>query len=90
MCILIFVCTYTVMEVIHVLPVGSSSGYVLLLVNSILLCKIFFDHEFNRLAIGACIMVEPTLQVSECGITCLYIVYMVLPLSIECGNCSLL
>lgn len=45
------------------LPVGSSDGSVVLLVNHTVLCKLSLDQEFNRLLMGTCMIVEPSLQV---------------------------
>ena len=47
-----------------------------LLVNSTHLCCVSLDNEFNRLAVTACVSVEPSLQVSECSMHVLYM-YMV-------------
>ena len=43
-----------------------------LLVNSTHLCRVSLDNEFNRLAVTACVSVEPSLQVSECSMHVLY------------------
>ena len=51
------------LEVSSVLPLGSSDGTVQLLVNSTHLCRVALDHEFSKLAVLACMSVEPSLQV---------------------------
>ena len=66
-----YMCT-TVVEVSSLLPLGSSEGCVQLLVNSTHLCRVSLDNEFNRLAVTACVSVEPSLQVSECSMHVLY------------------
>ncbi|CAI8051349.1 hypothetical protein GBAR_LOCUS28124, partial [Geodia barretti] len=48
-----------VVEVVQVQPVGSSEGCVLLLLNQSLLVSLSLDLEFNRLAVGLCVSVEP-------------------------------
>ena len=50
------------MEVTQLQPVGSSEGCVLLLANSSLLLSLSLDLEFNRVAVGLCLSVEPSLD----------------------------
>ena len=65
-----------------VLPVGSSDGSVVLLVNHTVLCKLSLDQEFNRLLMGTCMIVEPSLQV---GTHHTYVVGVFLCCPFQCG-----